>query len=474
MSDALAAPVSAERTASPLKMRLCVMMFLQYFVQGSYLPIISVYLQDALGFSADQIGVFGSALAVGPLVAPFLIGQLVDRHVATERVLAFCHLAGGVIMLALYGQQFAAFSESTRFWFVVSLGTVYSTLYVPSLMLTNSLTFYHLKDRDREFPLVRLWGTIGFVLPAWSIEPYLNWQFPPEQLDTARGLALGLAGVSGLVMGVYSFSLPHTPPDRNKIADFAPAKVAGLMRHRHFFVLVAVSMMIAVVHKFYFVWNSPYLKMVLAQGGVTGVWEQRISSIGQISEVAVMAGLGFSILRLGFKRTMLIGAFAYFLRCLIFAFAVTMDGPFALVMTLVGFGQALHGFCFGCFLAAAFMYVDRTTPKDVRGSAQNLYGTFILGLGFFLGGFIAGRVGALFTTPAGISSLREQWGFAFQAGLITFTEKQGGEEIAMIRDWPGIWLGGGALALISLFGFWLLFPKDAPDEAFAHRTSEQG
>jgi MFS family permease len=149
-------------TPRSLRWRLCLMMFLQYFIQGSYLPIASVYVQDALGFSAAQVGYFGMALALGPILTPFLFGQLVDRYFATERVLTFCHLGGGALLLVLFLQSNA--------WVVIQLGALYSVLYVPTMMLTNSLAFHHLKNSAREFPWIRLWGTIGFVAPAWWIE----------------------------------------------------------------------------------------------------------------------------------------------------------------------------------------------------------------------------------------------------------------------------------------------------------------
>lgn len=427
---------SADELQSPggggasLKLRLSVMMFLQYFVQGCYLPVISVYLQDALGFSADEIGTFGAALALGPLAAPFIVGQMVDRHLATQHVLSFCHFAGGLIMLALYFE--------TEFWPVVILGMVYSTLYVPSMMLTNSLSFHHLPDRDRDFPRVRLWGTLGFVVPAWVVEMYFLKGLTGDELNTGRGIVLLLAGVGGLLMGLYSLTLPHTPPQKKDSPDLAPGKVAAMLRFRYFLVLVLVSLLIAVVHKFHFVWNSPFLNAMLETGGIQGAWEQRISSIGQISEIAVMAFLGTLVIRFGFKTTMLLGAVAYVLRCLIFAAAYAFEMPFSVAMTAVCVGQAMHGFCFGCFLAAAFMYVDRVATSDIRGSMQNLYGTFVLGLGFVAGGFVAGRTGAYFSVDIGTES---------------------------IRDWPAIWLTGAALAGIAAGCFFAFFPKELPDSA---------
>src|SRR5690606_9512601 len=152
MSASELAPPLTDSTAPSVQGRLCLMMFLQYFIQGSYLPIASVYVQDALGFTAAQVGYFGMALALGPILTPFLFGQLVDRYFATERVLAACHLAGGALMLLLYTQ--------TEAWTVIGLGALYSILYVPTMMLTNALSFHHLRNPDREFPKIRLWGTL--------------------------------------------------------------------------------------------------------------------------------------------------------------------------------------------------------------------------------------------------------------------------------------------------------------------------
>ncbi len=448
-----------ELTPLPMRQRLYVMMFLQYFVQGSYLPIISVYLQDALGFDSRQLGVFGAALAVGPTVAPFFVGLIVGRHVWTEIVLAFCHLLGGVIMLLLYFQ--------TGFLPVVILGAFYSALYVPSLMLTNSLAFHHLRNRDAEFPGVRLWGTIGFVIPAWVVELYFLHGLSGDELNIRRGVVLLLAGGAGVLMAAYSLTLPHTPPAKSDKKDLAPGKVLAGLRHRDFLTLVLVSFIVAVSHKFFFVWNSPFLRDVLKQGGVTGAWEQRISSIGQVFEVAVMAVLGLMVLKLGFKRTMLIGALAYMARCLIFAFAITADGEgaFPAVMSLVCAGQALHGLCFGCFLAAAYMYVDRISPPDVRGSMQNFYGTFVIGVGMFLGGFVSGQIGESFTRPASEATWRLALGIESQAGIVRFVDQA--TNVEMMRDWVGIWLAGTLIAAFAAAAFAITFPRKPTDIATA-------
>lgn len=444
--------LSLEQTEPTLKKRLIVMMFLQYFVQGCYLPIITLYLIDALGFSAFQIGVFGAALAVGPLLAPFVFGQIVDRHYATERVLAFCHFSGGVIMLALFLQQ--------SYWPVVILGVLYSILYVPTMMLTNSLSFQHLKDSDREFPLIRLWGTIGFVVPAWLAEGLFLRGLSGEELNTGRGIVLAMAGVAGLIMAAYCLTLPHTPPVKSDKKDLAPGKVLKMLQYRHFLVLVLVAFIISIVHKFYFQWNSPFLKNVLLMGGETGAWEQRISSIGQVFEVIVMAVLGFGIKKFGFKAVMLVGLLSYLVRSLVFAYASTLGDAYALAMSLTCLGQAMHGLCFGCFLAAAYIYVDKVCPLDARGSMQTFFGTFVFGLGMFAGGFISGSIGDYFTSPGKEALVRTAWNIESQTGIQAFTQKNlEGHPIDLLRDWPGIWLSSAAIALLATLLFWILFPK---------------
>ncbi|MEQ8790914.1 MAG: MFS transporter [Pirellulaceae bacterium] len=452
LSDAIALD-DAPPTSASIRTRLCMMMFLQYFVQGCYLPIASVYVQDALGFSSFQLGLFGSALAIGPLFAPFILGQLVDRYFSTEHVLSASHLCGGLVMLALY--------LSSGFWPVIILGTLYSVLYVPSMMLSNSLAFHHLQRRDREFPIIRLFGTIGFVLPAWLIELWWLAGLEGQELNAARGIAFCFAGVAGLIMGVYSLTLPHTPPNRESRRQFAPLAVVDMLQVRHFAVLVSITFLISIVHKFYFVWNSPFLKDILREGGITGAFEQRISSIGQISEVLVMAGVGLMISRLGFKFTMLIGTLAYLARCLVLATAISIGEPFWLSMGLACFGQALHGLCFGCFLAVAFIFVDKVAPKDIRGSMQNVFGTFVIGLGFLVGGVLAGWVGDIFTTSEGGETIRQSMGIVETIGMVAQPPKDG---VVKIRDWPGIWLACGALALLCVLGFAIFFPRGAGKE----------
>lgn len=423
MSDA-----GAETTTLPVLARLSGMMFLQYFVQGSYLPIAAVYLRDGLGFGGGEVGLFIAALAVGPLVAPFVVGQLVDRYLATERVLAFCHLVAGALMVGLYTQR--------AFWPVFALGLAYSILYVPTLMLANALALHHLRRSEREFPLVRLWGTIGFVAPAWLIELVFLSELTGDALNRGRGVAFLVAGVAEIGLALYCLTLPHTPPHRSATTTFAPGAVLLLLRRRDLLVLVLVGLLAASCHSFHLQWNSPYLRWFLTHSAIEGALEQRLSSIGQFCEVAVMAGLGLALARFGFKRVLAVGVLAYLARCLLFAAVPVVGGPFWGAMALVVTGQAMHGFCIACFWAAGFLYVDRVAGAALRGSMQTFFGTFVFGLGMVLGGVAGGLVGALF----------------------------GGEAArATGTAWATMWLVPAAVAAVGLAGLLRWFPGRPPE-----------
>lgn len=422
--------LAATRSPVTLLGRLSLMMFLQYFVQGCYLPIAALYVDQTLGFTAGQVGFFVAALAVGPILAPFVVGQIVDRAFSTERVMGVCHLIAGFLMLALFYQ--------TRVWPVIVLGTVYSVLYVPTMMLSNSLSFRHLVNSEMEFPRIRLCGTLGFIAPAFIIE--LGWLSGLEgaALAEARGVAFALSGAAGIAMALYCFTLPHTPPEKGDRHRYAPGVVMSMLRQRDFLVIVAVTFFICIAHQYFFVFNSLFLRDILDSGGWESAAEQRISSIGQWCEIIVMALLGFMLKNLGYKRVLVIGASAYMLRFLLFALVFSINPPFAGKLALAGAGQALHGFCFGCFLAVGYMYVDRISPPDVRGSMQNIYGVFFVSIGFFVGGLVGGAIGDWFTVEAA------------------------GEKL---RNWTGIWLSGTVLSALCVLALIAFFPNKNPEPA---------
>ncbi len=365
-----------------IKPRLSGMMFLQYAVWGFWLPILARYLQapivdGGLGFSPGQVGwILGLAASSGAITAPFLAGQFADRYFATERFLAALLLIGGGILWVV------SFQTTFTAWLVLSV--LYSIVYQPTIALTNSLAFSHMKDPDKEFPLVRVWGTIGWIAASWIfpwvvLQTNLEFQWLPPFLagdevadSTAKIVyAMKWSGTVSAIYAVYCLFLPHTPPKRDAVERLAFAKAFALLRHPSFALLVVASLPISVIHQIYFVQTSPFLAEAL---GLKNSLIGPAMSIGQFAEIGVLALLPFFLKSLGFRATICMGGMAYFLRYAIFG---TVGLPVAVIVS----SQALHGFCFACFFATAFIYVDRIAPTDVRNSAQTVFGIIILGLG---------------------------------------------------------------------------------------------
>jgi hypothetical protein len=263
------------------------------------------------------------------------------------------------------------------------LSVIYSVLYMPTLSLTNSIAFAHLRDPDREFPTVRVWGTIGWIAASWLFPLFwLLRDVRPQALPPFYG-GVEVAGVTGrlvdalIASGVlsilyagYCFALPHTPPRPDSVEPLAFRKAFGLLRRRSFVVLVIASLLISVIHQVYFMQTAPFFSSLGLQDSQIGP----AMTIGQFAEIAVMMATGWLLSRLGFRWVITLGAFAYFLRYLVFATA-------ALPVWLIVGSQALHGLCYACFFATAFIYVERIAETDVRHSAQTVFGMTILGIG---------------------------------------------------------------------------------------------
>jgi len=424
-----------------IKPRLSGMMFLQYAVWGFWLPILARYLQapiaeGGLGFTPGQVGwILGLAASSGAITAPFLAGQFADRYFATEKFLAALLLIGGGILWVV------SFQTTFTAWLVLSV--LYSIVYQPTIALTNSLAFSHIKDPDKEFPLIRVWGTIGWIAASW-IFPWVvlqtNLQFqslPPflvgdEVADSTAKIvhAMKWSGTVSMLYAVYCLFLPHTPPKRDNVESLAFAKAFALMKHPSFALLVAASLPISVIHQIYFVQTAPFL------GEALGLKNSHIGpamSIGQFAEIGVLALLPLMLKSLGFRATICIGGMAYFLRYAIFG---TVGLPVAAIVS----SQALHGFCFACFFATAFIYVDRIAPADVRNSAQTVFGIIILGLGPII-----------------------------SAPTLTFLSGQF-QDADGVMNYSGLWysLAGVALFTTVIFGLFWRDETNGPDENAGH------
>ncbi len=362
--------------------RLSLMMFLQYAVWGLWLPILGRYLQaetveGGLGFSARQVGwIVGMGASIGAITAPFIAGQFADRYFRAERFLGFLLLAGGIIQIILARQT--SFSG----WIIFSI--MYSILFMPTLSLTNSVTFANLAKVETQFPKVRIFGTFGWIAAAWIfpmiwLQSGLQLQaLPPflvgdERSDITHRLidAMTASGILSICYAIYCFFfLPATPPKKDAVESIAFVKAFQLIAKPSVMILVISSLIIAMIHQIYFIQTAQFLTV----SGLKQSLVMPAMSIGQFAEIIAMAILGFLLTRFGFKWVIVLGALAYVARYSIWG--VPGMPLWALVSS-----QALHGFCYACFFATTYMYIDRVAPRDIRNSAQTVIGIIILGLG---------------------------------------------------------------------------------------------
>ena len=369
------------------RIKLSVMMFLEYAIWSVWALMLYVHLKGLFGEGHElSIGLIMACGGIGSILGPFIMGQLADRYFATEHVLAFCHLAGGVLLIAA--------AQFTTFWPIFLLMLVYCSLYFPTVGLTNSLTFRALGDEHASlFAPIRLWGTIGWLLATFLVGRYLGLGSsthpalkPFFDLVGEPGLrdVLRIPGLISLVFGLYCFALPHTPPvpaaATNVAKKSAFIESLQLMKDRSFAVLLLVCGFFGFALYYYFQCEQGFLLHIHSSKNNVGTQ----MTLGQIGEMTSMALVPFFIVRLGMKRTMILGGLAY-----VVMFALNMLGqPWAL---MVG-DNILHGFCFGFLFVTASIYVDRAASADIKASAQSLFVFVVYGLFNVVGNVGAGYI----------------------------------------------------------------------------------
>jgi nucleoside transporter len=373
-----------------IRFKLFLMMVLEFFIWGCWLPLIYGYL-PSLQFTPGQQSWILNTFPIAAIIGMFFSNQYADRHFAAEKFLGFSHLIGGVAILLL------AFTRS--FWPFFALMFVHCLLYVPTLSIVNSIAFANMKDSQKEFGLVRVGGTIGWILAAWPftfilvdwdkvhaanpqglvhwLEVVLGSGLTGAALQEAASRTYIVAGIASLVLAAYSLLLPHTPPKKVESgADrFAWLEAVKLLKHPFVLVLWIVTFVDSFVLYSYFNWTGVFLGTSATAGGVgiPGNWIMPVMSIGQIAEMLTMLILGAVLKQLGWRWTMVIGILGHSARFAVYAFV-----PNAPAVILV---QLLHGICYAFFFATVYIFVDEYFPKDVRASAQGLFNAVILGIG---------------------------------------------------------------------------------------------
>lgn len=412
----------ASEASAPLNMgvriRLCIMMLLQYYVWGFWLPALAQFMGETekggIGLAPGEQGYIFAVYGIGSIIGPFIVGALADRYFAAQKVLAFCHILGGVLLIA------AAYQ--TSFWPLFILLLLYCNLYMPTMGLTNSVAFRAIgQERQNDFPFIRSFGTFGWILAGLSFTLYLrskngaalqslftiSWIGEPGFRDCLR-----IPGAVSILYGLFCFLLPHTPPapapEKIGTDKSAFVETLGLMKNFNFAVLVVTAGLFGIMLAFYFACENNFLKAI----GTTDTDIVSYMTLGQWAEFFLIWLVPLSVAKLGVKNTMLLGAGAWAVR-----FGLSAVGqPWWLMISTI----FLHGFAFGFFFVVAQMYVDRSANNDIKSSAQNLLVFVIYGLGTVVGSILAGYMQDWFKVEPGskLTDWHYVWGVPFGVILL--------------------------------------------------------
>ena len=359
-----------------IKMRLCLMMFLQFFAWGAWFVTLGTFLATDLHADGEQTGMAFAAQSWGAILAPFVIGLIADRYFRAERMLGCMHLLAAALMVAMYNaRDFGSFHPAVLAYMVV---------YMPTLALANAVAFRQLADTAAEFPAIRLWGTVGWIVAGLCISYVFGWDQPAAMASGALRNTFLLAASASLLLGAYSFTLPATPPhaaNGGGLGELLGAGALGLLRDRDFTVFFVSAVLVCIPLAFYY----QNANLFLTERGVAN--PAGIMTIGQVSEAACILLLPFCFRRFGLKRTLLVGMIAWSLRYALFAFG---DAGAGLWMLLLGI--ALHGVCYDFFFVAGQVYTDARAGDRIKASAQGLVTLATYGLGMLIGFHVAGRV----------------------------------------------------------------------------------
>jgi nucleoside transporter len=386
-------------TQKTVSARLSLMMFLQFFIWGGFFVTMGTYLLQVFQGEAGLNTIIGQSYAThnwAGLLAPLFVGLLADRYFNAERLNAFCHVAGGLLLW--YAATVT--DPGTFIWVMFA----YFMLYMPTLALVNAIAFANIESPDKQFPAIRVWGTIGWIVAGFIVAqtvlgfvnvPLLQAITGVENVQITN-IPLKMCAIVSVIYGFYSLTLPSTPPQARG-EKFSIGKAFGLdairlMGERNFGVFALASFLVSIPLAFYYARTNDFIAAM-----AFGEQSASFMAIGQISEVVFMLLVPFFLIRFGVKWMLLIGMFAWALRYLVFA---TFPESAAFLI----FGVALHGVCYDFFFVTGQLYVDRKAPKPIRASAQGLFALLTYGAGMLIGNYILGWWGDYISLDGGTTA----------------------------------------------------------------------
>jgi nucleoside transporter len=399
--------MTAELTLTPsVRVKLSLMMFLQFFVWGAYFVTMGTYLVQGLHFTGTEAALAYSTMPWGAIVAPFVIGMVADRFFAAEKLLGVLHLVGALLLYWVSSVT----TPGAFFWVLL----LYALCYNPTLALVNAISFNQMTSPEKQFPAVRVFGTLGWIV-AGLIVGWLR----VEPTATPLLIATGASALFGL----FAFTLPHTPPKslghKVTVRDVLGLDALSLMKQRSFAIFVLGSLLICIPLAFYYNFTNLFLN----ESGMQNAAAKQ--SLGQVSELLFMLVMPLFFRRLGVKWMLIVGMAAWASRYLLFAFGNAHELVFMLYL-----GILLHGVCYDFFFVTGQIYVDKAAPKSIQASAQGFITLVTYGVGMLIGSWVSGPVVDRYARQAGD---------------------------AVSHDWTSIWLWPASMAFVIILLFWFFF-----------------
>lgn len=394
-----------------IRLQLSIMMFVQFFIWGSWYAFIGAYLSK-IGFSGTEQGAIFSTVALGGIISPFFVGMIADRFFSAQHVLAVLHLVGGILLWIVAGV-----TDPTAFYWILLAHTV---CFMPTLALVNTISFHQMTDTGKQFPGIRVLGTVGWIGAGILIGNL--------DMETSANI-FKIGAVSSIAFAVYAFFLPDSPPKAKgksvSIRDVLGLDALVLLKDRSYAVFTASSLLICIPLTFYYGQTSAFMEALSIENTGTKM------TFGQMSEIFFLLVMPLFFVRLGLKKMLLIGMFAWVLRYVLFAYA---DAGSAIWMLYAGI--ILHGICFDFFFVSGQIYVDQRAPEGIRASAQGFISFITYGVGMFIGSYVMG---------ASIQNVTSDLG---------------------VMDWKTFWLIPSVMALVIMVLFSLVFkePKKSQKE----------
>lgn len=391
-----------------IRLQLSVMMFLNFFIWGAWFVTMGTFLGKNLTASGTQISLAYLTQSIGAIAAPFIIGLIADRYFAAQKILGVLHIVGGILL------YFAAQANDFGAFFPYLL--VYMILFMPTLALVNSISFRQMKDPSKEFPFIRVLGTIGWIVAGVAIS-FVGWDKPGR--ESLLAYTFTMAAVSSILLGIFSFTLPSTPPlkkgTQTSVGDILGLDALRLLKNKSYLVFFLSSIAISIPLAFYYNFTNLFLNEKGMQSTAG------IQSLGQVSEIVFMLLMPLLFVRYGVKKMLAFGMLAWGLRYILFAYGNIDAGYWMLILGIV-----LHGVCYDFFFVTGQIYTDRLAGEKFKSAAQGLITLATYGVGMMIGSLVSGPIVDAYASDNN-------------------------------HDWKTIWLIPGGIAFVVVILFLILF-----------------